>query len=734
MNKIIKNIIVLIVLTLLVGCGNSSGESSSFHIIPPDIKGKDIYFVEENTREAFQIEATDNSSIKYYLSGTDAPLLYVDIITGEIFFNEPTDFETKRTYNFTIIIEDSVGNRSSKDVIIQVKDDPNEDIIVATEHNNSLSGNENQYFISTWKTNNHGTSANNQITIPTIGDGYKYNVDWGDGTSSKNLTVDATHTYKHIGTYRVKITGDFPRICFNKPNTDNKKLLSVDQWGDNVWSTMADSFSKCSNMQINSSDTPNLSKVQSTNNMFAYASNFNQDISSWDVSNITSMRWMFNSADSFNQDISSWNVSKVTNMEGMFNHAYSFNQDLSSWNVSKVTNMAYMFTHAKSFNQDLSLWNVSKVRDMKFMFEGASSLTNRDFSSWNITTEIDHTEFINHTGGGNIEPNWRDNSIEEALKSWVHNNRKYYNQPATLNDTPILSSDKTRAVISLPSEGHEPDYYIFLDISDLDNIKKLNIMAVLGRDNKISFRKMKVNDYVIFSTRDDFLIYDYNTGKLLSLTTIEGLNHLIVNKIEDSYAIVARDMPYHDESIIYEINFSDRKNPTVITIANSELTLKYRIRLWVTSHKWRRELEPSNVQGEPIISSDKTRAVAEISELYGNHAYVYLDVSDPKNIKELFYTGKPAPHDIIHFQKMKEGDYILFSTRDHLSIYDYNTGEHLSDSNGISATNDSYILIDKIEDNYAIVSKHKVPDNKIITYKIDFTDRRTPITTLYKNN
>ena len=39
-------------------------------------------------------------------------------------------------------------------------------------------------------------------------------MDWGDGTSSKNLTLDAKHTYAKAGTYRVKITGKFPRIYF----------------------------------------------------------------------------------------------------------------------------------------------------------------------------------------------------------------------------------------------------------------------------------------------------------------------------------------------------------------------------------------------------------------------------------------------------------------------------------------------------------------------------------------
>ncbi len=52
------------------------------------------------------------------------------------------------------------------------------------------------------------------INIPTVGDGYYYSVDWGDGTSSKNVREDINHTYSRAGVYQVKILGDFPRIYF----------------------------------------------------------------------------------------------------------------------------------------------------------------------------------------------------------------------------------------------------------------------------------------------------------------------------------------------------------------------------------------------------------------------------------------------------------------------------------------------------------------------------------------
>lgn len=49
-------------------------------------------------------------------------------------------------------------------------------------------------------------------------------------------------------------------------------------------------------------------------------------------------------------------------MAGMFEFTTSFNQDISNWNVSNVTDMSVMFYYAQAFsNQNLSSWNVSKV-------------------------------------------------------------------------------------------------------------------------------------------------------------------------------------------------------------------------------------------------------------------------------------------------------------------------------------------------------------------------------------
>ena len=63
-------------------------------------------------------------------------------------------------------------------------------------------------------------------------------------------------------------------------------------------------------------------------------SEFNGDISNWDVSNVTSMAKMFMNS-KFGGDISNWDVSYVDNFYETFIQARNFKCNLNKWKIKK---------------------------------------------------------------------------------------------------------------------------------------------------------------------------------------------------------------------------------------------------------------------------------------------------------------------------------------------------------------------------------------------------------------
>ena len=100
-----------------------------------------------------------------------------------------------------------------------------------------------------------------------------------------------------------------------------------------------------------------VSEITDFSHLFAY-SNFNGDISRWNVHNAKDMSYMFIWS-KFNGDISQWDVSNVNNMAKMF-YCSKFNGDISKWDVHNVENMNNIF-NGSAFRDDISRWVFDKV-------------------------------------------------------------------------------------------------------------------------------------------------------------------------------------------------------------------------------------------------------------------------------------------------------------------------------------------------------------------------------------
>ncbi|MGK0316488.1 MAG: surface protein [Saprospiraceae bacterium] len=324
-------------------------------------------------------------------------------------------------------------------------------------------------FITTWKTDNEGTSCSSCITIPTFPDEtYNYEVDWdNDGVyDDVGVTGDITHDYGVEGNYTIAIRGEFPRIYFNREG-DKLKILNINNWGDIEWTSMASAFYGCENLNSDASDVPNLENVTSLNRMFRSASSFNHDTGDWDVNNITDMSFLFCFASIFDTDISSWDVSNVEDMSSMFAFAEIFNQSIGSWDVSNVTNMSEMFDAADEFDQDIGNWDVSAVTDMFEMF-GFATKFNQNVNQWNVSNVTNMDGMFRYTSRFD-QPldNWDVSNVTTMARMFEGTDR--FDQP--IDNWDVSSVTTIQGMFSFAKDFDQPlDNW---DVSKVENMESL---------------------------------------------------------------------------------------------------------------------------------------------------------------------------------------------------------------------------------------------------------------------
>jgi surface protein len=378
-----KKLLYLFLTVLIVGCStddDNNNDNSS------DLQKEWLY-----THTSLDATATNSTTIVMPLSGdifafTDRPYREHKYISGDEFASYWNDYDDENSFkldppNAVLTWVDEDGVEEVEVVITDAHFDGAN--MIYTIENTTITANQSFEDVSLFVDGNGSSNAvyvgANNIIKASAG---AVNNEQGN-IGNVTYTVVNLITLKFLIEQGEDVTKLVPSLVtdmnglFINTNTFNQDIST---WDVSNVTNMSGMFANTAfNQDISNWD---VSSVTDMVYMFNNAYAFNQDIGNWDVSNVTNMSAMFANTD-FYQDISNWDVSSVTTMDGMFDGATIFNQDISTWDVSNVTNMEQMFYEASNFNQNISSWDVSNVTDMNSMFYGATSF-NQNLSSWSV--------------------------------------------------------------------------------------------------------------------------------------------------------------------------------------------------------------------------------------------------------------------------------------------------------------------------------------------------------------
>lgn len=148
-----------------------------------------------------------------------------------------------------------------------------EDYIVTQDNSNIVTEGENPLI-----TEESGTQSSENLTvsIPTTSTGeYNFNIDWGDGTVSSQITTyddpEITHTYAQSGQYNIKLAGKLTELKFG--GLIAKYLTNVVKC-DLKLESISSMFSNCRNLQsVPSNIFANATRVTSAYGVFSNCTN-----------------------------------------------------------------------------------------------------------------------------------------------------------------------------------------------------------------------------------------------------------------------------------------------------------------------------------------------------------------------------------------------------------------------------------------------------------------------------
>ena len=298
-------------------------------------------------------------------------------------------------------------------------------------------------FIITVKTDNAGTSADNQFTIPTSTSGitqaFNYDIETSDGQTITGLTGNHTITFPSAGEYDIRISGSFPYMYFANGG-DKLKLLDIKNFGIYALgaTSQSNAFQGCFNMDISATDSGNFGNVTFFNSicrnclsltsfpLIDTSSGTNFAVAWNSCISLTSFPLLdFSSATSFSTSgIGAWEgcSSLVTFPANAFDASSATNY----FDAFKSTNLT-----TQSIDDILVSLDTSGVSNGTFTQSGGQAPSATGEAA--IDSLVGKGWTITVTGGYTppLFPNWEDNNVDGSVFMTALNNYV----PQTFNNT-----------------------------------------------------------------------------------------------------------------------------------------------------------------------------------------------------------------------------------------------------------------------------------------------------------
>jgi surface protein len=307
--------------------------------------------------------------------------------------------------------------------------------------------------------------------------------------------------------------------------------VTITQFGGIPLSKSGNQFKSLQNLVITATDEPTIFPNTSLAEAFNGCTNFNQNLSTWNVSNVTNMSKMFQNCSIFNQNLTAWNVSNVTNMSNMFYNAAKFNNTskILNWNCNSALQATNFGTFSDLYGD--SIYSV----DPKYAFrnDGISS----------IETPI----FLKYTGS------LKYNFVNDGLQLFDE------------NKIPIINTDNTFKLLNTSIEITGSTTNVTIQFSYVINATNNTTNDGLSFKNVSSYYKtnmIRITDLggIPLSKIDNYRFLD-----------VVGMNIVCLSVncpfIKDVSNLVAADTPIYSTEIVSKLE----TNLTNFTINNIPL-------------------------------------------------------------------------------------------------------------------------------------------------------------------